>query len=313
MAWPFRKNLNPYNENLYKEFNSEVIEFSWKKPLRNVDLFHVHWPETYLGSDRFVKYVFGSLAVLLVLLWYRMIGIPVVWSVHNTQPHNSRYKFLNKAFYKYLHFLVTHYLVMNEFQLENYPSEKVALLRHGMRFKTDRSIRPNTKEKYCLMFGSIANYKNHLEVFDLWRTNKFSMVLNVVGWCNDKSYLNDLKASAKSILSINIVSEYVSEDTLNHYIDNSCAVIVNYSRNNSGVIYKAIERGTKVLVRNTKFSQELVSQFPQSVIPYDDINSLTEEILVKENTEISFYNKEYDWDIVSRRCEKLLVNVINSY
>ena len=312
LAWPYQRNLNSYNKNLYQEFESEVVEFSWSSPFVKANVFHIHWPETYLGSNRLIKYVFGSVAVILLFAYYRLRGIHIVWSVHNTRPHISKFYFLNKSFYKCLSYLVNHYLVMNEFQMKFFPEDRVTLLRHGMHF---RSVVKNTMKRertYCLMFGAIARYKDHLEVFDYWKKSQLGIPLKVVGWCNDIEYLKEIKEFIGDSPLITIDVGFISDHDLDDLIDGSCAVLVNYGHNNSGVIYRAVERGTRVLVKDSQFSREMESQFPQLINTFDNVDCIKEQDINVESENETPYSKDYDWKIVSKRCEEILIDVVNT-
>jgi glycosyltransferase involved in cell wall biosynthesis len=296
---------------LYSEFSSELVEFKWTRVFNNPDVFHIHWPETFLSSKSIIKYTVGALGVIAVLLNYRFRGIPIVWSVHNMRPHNSRYFFLNNLFYACLYRLVNHFIVMNEFQMKSLPKNRVSLLRHGMTFKQDifKSNNHNSN-KYFLMFGSISRYKNHIEVINFWKRNVSDYTLKISGWCNDNNYLEELRQAA-DIASIEINSAFITEDKLNHLIDDSVAVIINYGQNNSGVMYKTIERGTPLLALKSNFSIEIATQFPGLVDTYDSISDLSLNSMKNFKKE-KVYNENYDWRNISVRCEEILSDVVST-
>lgn len=287
------------------------MEFEWVRIFVKADVFHIHWPETYLSSKSIFKYTFGSIAVISLLVYFRFRGIPIVWSVHNIRPHSNKYFFLNSLFYTCLHRLVNHYIVMNEFQMIGFPKNKVSLLRHGMTFKQNLSKDICEKSgKYFLMFGSISKYKNHIEVIKYWEEYFHEYVLKICGWCSDKSYLDELNQAVIG-LNIEIHSEFIEEDKLNDLIDDSVAVILNYGQNNSGVMYKTLERGTPILAVNTEFSSEIAGQFPGLIHTYDSIINVNVQKVINCTKEV-VYNENYDWTNVSRKCEKILSDVVST-
>jgi hypothetical protein len=305
LAWPYIQNLNSYNENLYKYFKNEVIEFEWFQLQLNVDVFHIHWPETFLASKSLAKYVLGSLFVLLHIAIKKIFGIKIVWTVHNTQPHKIKYKFLNNFFYKCIYKLVDSFIVMNDFQLADLPHQKTFLIRHGMNFES--SNRNHLKEHNCLQFGFITPYKNTDELIKFWTDKNISVPLKIYGQANDHNYLNYLINLAQSSKYIDIQSKFLGESTLNKEIENSKYVIINYAGNNSGVIYKALERGAQILTKKSQFTGELVNLFPKNIHQYDNLNEIVDIINTKHDSPPIPYYKDFEWCEVSASTEKTLL------
>ncbi|KQY91668.1 hypothetical protein ASD24_23340 [Paenibacillus sp. Root52] len=85
---------NKFNELLSQSIEDEgwdVKHFS-KKDLRNVrknDVLHFHWPSFYYkGNNAFSTFI-KSILFILMIVYVRLKGAKLFWTVHNIWPHNS--------------------------------------------------------------------------------------------------------------------------------------------------------------------------------------------------------------------------------
>ncbi len=68
----------------------EVAFFTWPRAiLGRYDLFHLHWPEALVGRGRGLRLVASTLLSRLLLLRLRLSRVPVVYTLHNREPHES--------------------------------------------------------------------------------------------------------------------------------------------------------------------------------------------------------------------------------
>ncbi len=84
-------NLHDYNTSLYSPLAERVITrqahpglVNHPRALRDVDLFHMHWPEWWQGLDLD--------AHRHALERLREAGVPILWTMHNLLPHRVRDK-----------------------------------------------------------------------------------------------------------------------------------------------------------------------------------------------------------------------------
>jgi beta-1,4-mannosyltransferase len=96
LAWPGRgaRAKNPYTWLLYShlaDLGVQVDDFSPLRALRGgYDILHVHWPEKALMTGGLPGRVAGAVAGIAVLEAARRHGASVVWTTHNSRPHEGR-------------------------------------------------------------------------------------------------------------------------------------------------------------------------------------------------------------------------------
>jgi len=81
---------NPYLDLLYEQFplDVRVEDFSYSRALRcRYQIVHVHWPERVLSALPRARSIVRAVALLAVLVWLRMRGTKLVWTVHNLEHH----------------------------------------------------------------------------------------------------------------------------------------------------------------------------------------------------------------------------------
>ncbi len=68
----------------------EVAFFTWPRAiLGRYDLFHLHWPEALVGHGRGVRLLASTLLSRLLRLRLRLARVPVVYTLHNREPHEA--------------------------------------------------------------------------------------------------------------------------------------------------------------------------------------------------------------------------------
>jgi glycosyltransferase involved in cell wall biosynthesis len=84
--------VNPYITLLYRFLRRKKWE-SYSYSLRAVllgryDIFHVHWPESFLVRRNWVNRLAGLILLCFVSAVAKMKGARVVWTAHNLKPHD---------------------------------------------------------------------------------------------------------------------------------------------------------------------------------------------------------------------------------
>ncbi len=101
LAWPARANrdLNPYNVLLYgalKQISVKVLEWTGDlADLEQVDVLHVHWPESPLNLPD----PSGIEMVLEAIKKARALNVRVVWTAHNLRAHAGMHPKLEREFW----------------------------------------------------------------------------------------------------------------------------------------------------------------------------------------------------------------------
>ena len=147
---------------------------------RSVDLVHLHWlefiaPSDPAGAGGLIRTVLRQLRLIGLLLWLRLRGIGLVWTVHNLRPHEPvrprAESLLSGAVSRICTSLVAHSGYARERILERWGSRvNVAVIPHGNYvglFAPPRSTRAEIRRSLgipedafvFLAFGQVRPYK----------------------------------------------------------------------------------------------------------------------------------------------------------
>src|SRR4051794_6089240 len=176
------KVANPYLSLLYSEIQNIkgeecIYQFSFKNIIRrSYNIAHVHWPESNKLNKGFFKVVMYSIGFNLVMLYAKIKGAKVVWTVHNLSPHEKRWPLIQRLHFSIFTRLVDGFIVMNNFTKnaieELYPAlkkKKHAYIRHGHykdyyenhnnQLTARAELHINESAVVGLFFGQIREYK----------------------------------------------------------------------------------------------------------------------------------------------------------
>ncbi|WP_123041935.1 glycosyltransferase family 4 protein [Cohnella candidum] len=107
-----------------KSFNREAVV-----RIGRGDVFHIHWPSYYYTGKNAAMTAAKSALFVLLLVYLRLRGAKIVWTVHNVWPHQTGETGWNRFMRKLLCRFCSRLIVMGD-------SVKAELVRH---FKADES------------------------------------------------------------------------------------------------------------------------------------------------------------------------------
>jgi glycosyltransferase involved in cell wall biosynthesis len=145
LALPAFKNRreNPYNAALYSALQeipgATVAEFTNRRLLlERWDILHIHWPDTPLHRRSAFGAAIYSCLLIGRILWARMLGAKIVWTVHNLRSHHTAWpkveKWLWKSFVPLVHSCIHLSAAGKEMALKAFPglgSKVHSVVPHG--------------------------------------------------------------------------------------------------------------------------------------------------------------------------------------
>ena len=171
---------NPYCELLYgnmEKLGVVTVPFTpWRALSGRYDIFHLHWPEYYLGQPPAKAFV-GTLGLLSIVLWLRLRGARIVWTAHNIHSHKRLYPKAERWFWRTLTPMLDGFIGLSETSVlqarEQFPalrSTPCSVIPHGdyrssypatiTKSSARRQLGIAAEENVVLFFGGISSYKN---------------------------------------------------------------------------------------------------------------------------------------------------------
>lgn len=307
-----------------------VSKINWKDVLqKRVQAIHVHWPEHFLRpltKLSHIKLLSGFLCKLVVA---RIIGIPVIWTVHNTWPHDSK---VNKRILKcYLALwvrMVNACIYMSpstRFENEQvHPAIKgkpYAIIPHGhykdiisasiTKGSARRELGLDDDATVLSHCGIIRSYKNTRKLVDFFSAIPGDdLCLLIAGKCSDKQLLKELQHSAAKDSRIKFMNRLLPEAEITAITAASDLVVLPYTKvANSGVAFYALSIGRPVLGPRLGAFRDLHDQFGDWIRLYDgDFKSADLEDAInwiRSRPELPVLDlSDSDWQSIAKRTKQ---------
>lgn len=260
--------VNPYNALLYRELEElgvEVEEYSHAKAVNErADLVHFHWPDGYINQKTLAKSWQRILLLSLMVCLLKLKGSKLVWTVHNTAPHDAIRPRLSA---KFMHWFIRRcdgFIFMSEankaaFYQRYKPSSasRYAIIPHG-HYRTcyppevdqlgaKQQLGLNTKKKVLLFVGMIKPYKNIPGLIKAFNSAQIDDYQLVVAGTPDNENLRDEIEALKSVKT-RLFLRFIPDSELNVYMSAADVVILPYKAIlNSGALLLALSYNRPVI------------------------------------------------------------------
>jgi glycosyltransferase involved in cell wall biosynthesis len=245
-----------------------VLEHAYTKPPWTIDILHLHWPEfDVLPSSARPLDILRTAAVWAWLLLARGVGVRILWTAHNSFPHDKDASGLNLFLWKRFLSILDGVIFLSEdsqrIVTAAYPSLTrlpSAIIRHGhygpwietVRAITTvpqpellRTMEQLTGKFILLHFGQLRPYKNVdglMREFSLLRDPTIRLL--IAGRVIDADQLQKLEAQAKIDDRIVLWPKHLDDASLVACIDRADLVVLPYRKVlNSGSIMMALSFG----------------------------------------------------------------------
>ncbi|EET4508883.1 TPA: glycosyltransferase family 4 protein [Escherichia coli] len=287
--WPLQKEstANQYTSLILHD----VIEYKPHKwNLKNMldmrfDIFHMHWPETYLNLPKRYQQLIGTLCVVLFLVVCKLFSKKIVWTVHNFKPHENHNNIKISEFFRtFLVRMVDKFIFLTEvskdefLKIYNIDNSRLTVIHHPLYQVNEcchdisAANHSSINNKY-LFFGLIRPYKNIELLMNEFIKYDSDSVLIIMGGCSNTlaTELRNMKKKIDFKERIKFKFGYYNEQQLQQELNQCKGVIIPYSDiMNSGVLYRAITAGVNVLLPRIRYTEEVVNSLKyQGAVFYD--------------------------------------------
>jgi beta-1,4-mannosyltransferase len=261
----------------------------WDVVLKRVQVIHIHWPEHFLRDLRKPADIKLLLVFLLTLLAARALKTPVIWTVHNTWPHDSKAgpKTL-KRFFSLWAQLVNACIYMSpstraetEIQHRHVRNKPYAVIPHGhyrevipatlTRAQAREQLGIDSQAIVLSQCGIIKAYKNTLALSEYFSTLPDPRLrLVIAGKCGDAYLAERLALRARNDSRILFLNHRLPDSEMAAITFASDLVALPYTQvANSGVALFALSANRPVLGPNQGAFRDLQARFPGWFFLYD--------------------------------------------
>ena len=299
------------------------------------NVLHLHWTQPFLlGSDRVIS-IFMFLCFVAELLIVKLLGIKVIWTVHNLLEHERRDPQLELFFNRFLfrlydqfivHCLFAREAVVQTYHLPNRFKDKIYMIPHGnyinnyenrvTRKKARAKLGLGDRDIVFLYFGTIRPNKGVLRMTDAFRKFHNPQVrLLIVGKPESKAMRREIMGCCESDSRIRAFLQFVPPKDVQLYMNAADVVVLPFQDIlTSGSTLLAMSFGKPVIAPRMGCIPEV--SHGKGAFLYNPYNPNEEEGLLRaihqassaNLAEMGKYNytraKRFDWnEIAKKTCE----------
>jgi glycosyltransferase involved in cell wall biosynthesis len=306
---------NPYQRNLVDALEAadtpttlvdpaQPILFAALRAARanDADLVHLHWLHTFYYGDNFAETAIKSIAFALEVILLRVLGYSLVWTAHNTIPHDAEWPAYHRLYRRlFVSFgaaaVIVHCPRARDILSESYGlntrlTMKCQVVPHGnyVNDYANTTTREEARESLSLddetvflFFGNLRPYKgveNLLSAFE--SLDKPEAHLLIAGNPSSERYGRQLKTRIQNCEAVTLFADFIPDDELQTYFNAADAAVFPFRDVlTSGSVVSALSFGCPPIVPNIGCNEYLVGD--DAGIVYDPTSSL-EAVLTKACT-----------------------------
>lgn len=272
---------NPYQSLLSKALESQGVQvhFPWgyrrvcpisravKTSKQSFDVVHLHWLDPYIKGERGITKLVYALKFLVDVSIARLLGVRVIWTVHNQLSHNTRFPKLelwtNRMLVKLVDRIIVHNSSALDYVAKEYWSDisKAEIVPHGHYREVYGSAIDQVEARkelglpligrIYLNLGMLRPYKGLERLLKIWSENREILAgdtLLIAGKALDEAYglkLSQLAAQTKGVI---LYSKFVEENKMHLFF--SAADVVVFPFENiltSGSLILAMSYGKPII------------------------------------------------------------------
>jgi glycosyltransferase involved in cell wall biosynthesis len=258
MFIPPENDSNRYLSSLAAELEEqsvEVIDFTWNSllpllgPMRTTgrpEVIHIHWLNSLVLGSTFPRTVVKGLRLLFELMVLKLLGISIVWTVHNVSSHEQRYPRWERGFRmlfsrRFANHLIAHCRSAEETIREAYRLDStvpITVIPHGNYIgKYPRNIsRADARDGFDLgpdelvyaFFGRIRPYKQAPYLVETFKCIDEDATLIVAGNPSTKSLRRTLLKKSEDSDDVETKLEFVPDEEVSRYFEAADVIVLPY-------------------------------------------------------------------------------------
>jgi glycosyltransferase involved in cell wall biosynthesis len=272
---------NPYQELLANSLKTEGVEVQFPQGYRRVfpifraittqaqavDILHLHWLNPYLkGMNPLGKLIY-CLKFLLDLFLVQRKGYKIVWTIHNSLPHEAKFPILELWTRRFVAKLVDQILIHQACSipelaaLYQFDSGKAVVIPHGnyreiyktpiSQLEARKKLDLPLKGLIYLNLGMLRPYKGVDQLLDVWKNHQEILkedTLVIAGKAAEDSYGEILKEKASSLSNVVLHNNFIEDNLIHLYFSAADLVVCPFRKIlTSGSIILAMSFGKPVI------------------------------------------------------------------
>jgi glycosyltransferase involved in cell wall biosynthesis len=300
------------------------------------DILHLHWTDGFIVAANWPKTILKTFRFLIELFVVKILGVKVVWTVHNLSNHekiNSTYEtFVNRFLIRFYDQVIVHCFAAQQavahlYHLTGDHKTKVRIVPHGHYLdcyennitRQDARARLNYDEDAVLFlfFGSIRPYKGIYDLIEAFYKIKNPKVrLLIAGKPSSDVAKEELIARCQIDDRIKTYLQYIPENEIQIYMNAADVAVFPYTDIlTSGSVLLAMSFGKPIIVPRIGCVSETLDAQGGFLYNAKDLTGLPKalgdvlssdlELMGKHN---SIKVKDFDWGKIAQMTRDVYVD-----
>lgn len=323
-------NLGKFNIQVVRENNNflflSTVISNWKP-----DIVHLHWlePLFLVPSENSIKSFLKAVIFIIQIIILRILGIKIVWTVHNLKNHENINLFLDWicsiSVINFSNAIITHCQVAKEEVIEKFSvknKDKIFVVPHGNYIdcyenKIEKVVARaalgfNDSDIVFLFLGLIRPYKGLSELIDTFKeldSEKTQLVIAGKIYKDSLEMKNLLAQKLANAQNIKLIPGFVPNNQIQIYM-NACDVVVFPYRDilTSGAVLLAMSFGKACIAPRKGCIGEVLDDAGAFLYEIDDENGLmkTMKLALEKHANLSTmgqHNRQlaekYNWRYIA--------------
>ncbi|CAD5933417.1 Low-salt glycan biosynthesis hexosyltransferase Agl9 [Planktothrix tepida] len=242
-------------EKIHVEFSHYYLNYfpilrgALKHNFRSVNIVHLHWLEFYIKAPKKFPKLLVCLKFLLDIILVRMLGLKIVWTVHNQFSHDDSFPELERWTRGILSWLVDGIIFHSYSSLKlvdrvcNFNKKKSIIIPHG-HYRDVYDVPINSSEsrkrlglplagRIYMNIGYLKPYKKIEKLITIWKNNQDFFTddtLVIVGKPVNKSYYLELEELSKNIPGLILIPEFVEPHNIPTFLSAADVIVFPFEK-----------------------------------------------------------------------------------
>lgn len=290
------------------------------------DILHIHWLHPFLLTDSRGMAILKSSSFIGELLLLKLLGINIVWTVHNIVSHESNFQSLELFIVKRLNRLwngiIVHTPSAKNEVIDTYgvESSQIRVIPHGNyidyyenvidKTLARKQLQISDDDLVFLFFGRIRPYKGIPELIDAFQKLNYSnSKLLIVGKPLNRKIAVAIENKCKGDNQIKTKFKCILDNEIQIYMNSADVVVLPYRKIlTSGAIILAMSFGKPIIAPAKESICDILDSEGSFLYKPLDNNSLVnalEESLTAELSKMGSHNlelaKKLRWDVIAKK------------
>jgi beta-1,4-mannosyltransferase len=293
------------------------------------DLLHLHWIAPFFVRSKTARSIEKAFRFAGQLVIARLLGIKIVWTIHNLLEHERRHVHLERLFSQFLvrlcnqlivHCSFARKAIIETYRIPDLCKDKICVIPHGhyidsyanqiSQEQARAKLELGTDEIVFLYFGRIRSYKGVLPLVEVFRKLESPQVrLLIVGRPASEMIGMELMRRCQPDSRICLFPKFIPDEDVQLYMNAASVVVLPYQDIlNSGAALLAMSFAKAVIIPRLGCIPEVFGSQGGFLYDPDEEGGLLkamQQALVADLAAMGQHNyhraKHFDWNVIARQ------------